>query len=961
MNVLSFIESQFPVSKLSKESYKERKANHGQTLTGLGKWWGRKPLVLVRATILGLLLPATSDPRRDREVFLKLMTMDDEGLWRRKRKNLSLSDAFDRLTPAERLQYFKTLALSGRQRLAPDASEVVQRIAFSRLTYDEKLTYCDRPEHGPGPSDDAWVEINTHLGTHATSLSALVRELGFRRWGREPRVGDAFCGGGSIPFEAARIGCRAYGSDLNPVAALLTWAALRVVGGGEELAAEVRQAQQAVYEAVAQQIAEWGIEQNEFGWRADAYLYCVEADCPECGVRVPLAPSWVVGERTKAVAILRRVENRFDIDINSGVSDAEMKRAKNSGTVRDYKLECPACNHVTPIEMIRGDRRSSEGWQFGLRMWQNGDLVPQPGDVFGERLYCIRWIETYMDDRGTQKTRRHYRAPDESDHLREARVVDLLCARFSSWQERGHIPSRQIEPGPETLKPVRTRGWTHWHHMYNPRQLLTLGSLSEAASQMLSGRSLQVRAAALVALGRGADWNSRACRWDASPANEKIAQVFSNQSLSPLFNYGTRPLAALDSTWNADLRVADVQPDSCVDLGDARAIEQTSDLWITDPPYADAISYDQLSEFFLAWYDGPLRHLFPDWYTDSKRALAVVGNDEDFRRSMVDCYSNLATHMPDDGMQVVMFTHQDAAVWADLALILWAAGLRVTAAWTLATETSSALKTGNYVQGTVLLVLRKQTGNQVAFLDEIYPEVQREVKRQLDEMLALDDDEDPNFGDTDYQLAAYAAALRVLTQYSRLGDLDLQRELSRPRRRGEVTAIEEVIATAVKIAADHLVPKGFDTFIWKTLTPEERFYLKGLDLESHGELRAGAYQELARGFGVRDYGELLESGRANETRVRTASGFGRRTLGGSGFGVSLVRNALFAVREAVSSDEPLKGRTWLQNEMPDYWNQRTALIEVLRYLARRGEQLDGWKEDSRVAALVAGAVENDHV
>jgi len=71
-----FIEHQFPVARVSAESYKERKANYSQTLTGLGKWWGRKPLVLVRATILGLLLPASDDPRRDREIFLKLMMMD---------------------------------------------------------------------------------------------------------------------------------------------------------------------------------------------------------------------------------------------------------------------------------------------------------------------------------------------------------------------------------------------------------------------------------------------------------------------------------------------------------------------------------------------------------------------------------------------------------------------------------------------------------------------------------------------------------------------------------------------------------------------------------------------------------------------------------------------------------------------------------------------------------------------
>ena len=68
---ISFIEKQFPVSKISKESYKERKANNGQTLTGLGKWWGRKPLILVRAVILGCLLPCSNNPKGDMEIFEK--------------------------------------------------------------------------------------------------------------------------------------------------------------------------------------------------------------------------------------------------------------------------------------------------------------------------------------------------------------------------------------------------------------------------------------------------------------------------------------------------------------------------------------------------------------------------------------------------------------------------------------------------------------------------------------------------------------------------------------------------------------------------------------------------------------------------------------------------------------------------------------------------------------------------
>jgi adenine-specific DNA methylase len=83
----SFIEVQLPVSVLSKECYKERKAGAGQTLTTLGGYWkGRKPLVLVRAVLLGLLLPATNDPDRDRAIFLKLMLMDEQGRLKRRKR-----------------------------------------------------------------------------------------------------------------------------------------------------------------------------------------------------------------------------------------------------------------------------------------------------------------------------------------------------------------------------------------------------------------------------------------------------------------------------------------------------------------------------------------------------------------------------------------------------------------------------------------------------------------------------------------------------------------------------------------------------------------------------------------------------------------------------------------------------------------------------------------------------------
>ena len=96
----AFIETQFPIARLSAESYKERKANTGQTLTCLGKWWGRKPLILVRACILGMLMPASDDPKKDREIFLKILTMDDDGTWRRQKGEIPVR-AWREAAPAE--------------------------------------------------------------------------------------------------------------------------------------------------------------------------------------------------------------------------------------------------------------------------------------------------------------------------------------------------------------------------------------------------------------------------------------------------------------------------------------------------------------------------------------------------------------------------------------------------------------------------------------------------------------------------------------------------------------------------------------------------------------------------------------------------------------------------------------------------------------------------------------------
>ena len=298
----SFIEVQFPVGRLSAEAYKERKAGAGQTLTALGSYWkGRKPLILCRAVVLGCLLPATDNPANDLDIFLKLMGMDDAAFLRRGLVPKP-SEIVGRLMPsgdiasddAARLFVIKRRILEGRtavwveepfdldffENLVEDRSAYLDwddgtddaerhhwRLrALETYTYDERVKRAKRPEECDETLlDGIWGDVNAHLGTCAFSLPDLVEQLGMARFGHRPRVADTFCGAGSIPFEAAQIGCDVYASDLNPIACMLTWGAFNIIGADEDAGHEIRSTQRQIAAAVDAEITGLGSSMTSTG------------------------------------------------------------------------------------------------------------------------------------------------------------------------------------------------------------------------------------------------------------------------------------------------------------------------------------------------------------------------------------------------------------------------------------------------------------------------------------------------------------------------------------------------------------------------------------------------------------------------------------------------------------------------------------------------------------------------
>lgn len=966
----SFIDIQFPVSKISKESYKERMANLGQTLTGLGKWWGRKPLVLVRATLLGVLLPVSDDLEKDREIFLKIMTMDDEGLILRKSKNLTQKELYEL---SDEIYKDKYMELNNKdkpvykKRITPEDKEKIQNHAFNKLSYDDRLKSCDRPEHIDNLSKDSWKEISEYLEINADSFQSLIQELGIKRFGHKPKVGDVFSGGGSIPFEAARLGADVYASDLNPVASLLTWASLNIAGSNQEEIERIKNFQDKVYKEVDKQITEWKVEHNEKGDRADSYLYCMETVCPECNYRVPLAPSWIIGKGTKTVALLKDNEiYGFDINIVQNASKEQIKESNKCITVKSNNIYCPHCKMETPITSIRGDRKDNDGNTIlGLRGWEKDEFIPRKDDVFQERLYAIRYVNKYKDDKGKSKTKRYYTEPTIEDLDRENKVINLLSERFDDWKKRGYIPSTKIEKGYNTMQPIRERGWQYWHQLFNPRQLLVNGLFSKLSNKLANNKKEKVMA--ILGINKLANFNSKLSMWVNGAGVEKVVHVFTNQSLNTYSNYGCRPIIDLDTLWYIDLKVSYKLMKNTVDLIDARDLSEKCDIWMTDPPYADAVNYHELTEFFLAWDKSLLEKAFPEWYTDSKRILAVKGTGESFNNSMIEIYSNLNKNMPDNGIQVVMFTHQDVKVWAELAMILWSSGLRVTSAWTISTETSSGgLKSGNYVSGTVILTLKKQLEEEKIYQDELYDDIKFEVEKTIDSMKDLNDKDDPDFNDADFILASYAAALKAITTYKEIAGIDIPYWLEQGRDSKEQNPIEELISKAQDIAYNYLIPEDFDKFIWRDLSKEERFFIRGLELEINNIYKMGDYQELARGFGVADYTDMFKTTAANKARFKTATEFKRRFIDGDGFGSTLLRHLLVAINDSIKEEKASAGVAYLRTvyqEGNEYWSKKNIMLEMLNFIAKveDASEMEHWNSTGYYAKVLREALRNDGV
>jgi len=198
-----------------------------------------------------------------------------------------------------------------------------------------------------------------------------------------PAVLDPFCGGGSIPLEAQRLGLEAHAGDLNPVAVLITKALIELPArfadrppvrpGGRGSRLDVRSWRGA--QGLAEDVRYYGAWMRDEAERRIGHLYpsvtlpdgyqatviawvwarTVTCPNPACGARMPLVRSFWLGTKKGREGWVRPVVEGKSVRFEIG---HEPQGPVVEGTVGRNGSTCLVCGSATPLAYVRAEGKA---------------------------------------------------------------------------------------------------------------------------------------------------------------------------------------------------------------------------------------------------------------------------------------------------------------------------------------------------------------------------------------------------------------------------------------------------------------------------------------------------------------------------------------------------------------------------------------------------------------------------
>ena len=623
---------------------------------------------------------------------------------------------------------------------------------------------------------------------------ARIKEL---HGGRAPKVLDLFAGGGAIPLEAARLGCESHAIDYNPVAHLIELCTLvypqtfgrsladDFVRWGEKILERLRDEIGDLYPRIElSQTDELEKQGSLFGTLAPAsaayadpvsYIWARTVPCrrPGCRAPVPLVRQSWLRKKGGAIAAVPRIEDgdRLCWDI---VSDSSAKAvSKQTGQTGSGQAVCVACNTPAPADHVK--EMAVEG-----RM--------------GESLAAI--VAALPPKPKRKKRQKVYLPPDAT----LGPSPDLVAKRLPTLEaELGFTCPEEALQG-KLRDQLPAYGMENFRELFTTRQLLVLFTfikhIRRAHGEMVADGMPEDRARALatffaMAFGRLLIAFNKCSRWEPSVQRTKGA-IGDRQALKMVYDFseinalarteGCLPFA-LDREAFCIRALARIGTPSMVRRGNAEKLfydDETFDAVITDPPYYSSIYYADLSAFFYVWLKRILGDLYPEHFTLStppKRREAVAqpsehGGDankakEHYERLMRNSLAEARRVLKPGAPLVCVYAHRTTEGWATLIRALVGAGMTVTEAWPIQTESRgrvNALGTAALSDSIFFVARRREQSVVGQYESEVQPRL-NEIARERVKTLW---NGGQGIGGADLLMAAVGAGLRAYTQFSRV-------------------------------------------------------------------------------------------------------------------------------------------------------------------------------------------------
>jgi adenine-specific DNA methylase len=686
------IEAGFPCHQVGAETQRERGAsNMLPPIYYLHVWWARRPLTPSRAAILASLLPAETDP----EWFLRQLGIEKvEALVNGEPWTLTDEKEFKRIASEGGAEVFivdrfaeKWLEQENQRREA-NCAQIAQLVEQdSSLAHDpvvERWRKESRPLPGPLPKRGAKLPVRRVPADPAWAKERIEWEkehdirtkddlYGYPRAFAKNAIVDGFsqltvldptAGGGSIPFEALRLGCRVIANELNPVATVILHATLdyparfgatlvnEITKWGSQLLTRLEQDLSGVFpdgqkippieEArLAAHLARYPELREAFSAEAIVdYLHVRQVTCPHCAGEAPLLNTcWLSkeGEQWGVQVIAdgkpRGGKVRFEtyrVERGKGPGGED----PNMAYVRDAEGTCVHCKQAISQEEIKAQACGSS-----------------PHGAWVTRLYCIVAVrrQPRLDSRGElQRDRNNAIKTEKMTFFRSANQTDLtaleqakvrLAERLDSWESNDLIPSEEIPAGAEFNR-KRIYGYQRWRDLFTPRQLLCHGLLVEELNRLkpaIREALGEERARAVVtylqfAIDKGLDYNCDQTRWEYTRG--VVKGMFGRKSLAVKWTFGEMIFTGSNSGlgWclsqiaKAYREIADLllpithqndRTELSLQIGHGSAAhldgvgDRSVDLVCMDPPYYHSVQYAQLSDHIYVWMRRTLGDFYP--------------------------------------------------------------------------------------------------------------------------------------------------------------------------------------------------------------------------------------------------------------------------------------------------------------------------------------------------------------